>query len=239
MITTYAELISHVQDRTFEKNILLSFSGGKDAWGTWIATRDHFEITPFYYYIVPHLEFIDEYLSRCEKRLGCHIRQYPHPMLYDMLTSCTMQAPQRVWAIEHMGLPRFDKDFLHRCVEGDAGFPESSCYVALGLRAADSIMRGSYFKNFGPVDDKRKTFSPIWDWKKDKLVDALKKDGIKLSKEYLWFGRTFDGPVLLYSWNLKKYAPRDYARLLEWFPMLESEVWRYERMLKNGGKKDA
>lgn len=235
MIDTFDDLIAHVQKKTYENNVLLSFSGGKDAWGTWIAIREHFEITPFYYYIVPGLEFIDEYLAKCEQRLGCHIRQYPHPMLYDMLTSCTSQAPQRIWALEHMGLPRFDKDFLHRCVEQDAGFPEKSCYVALGLRAADSIMRGSYFKNFGPVDDKRKVFSPIWNWKKDRLLDALKRENIKLSREYAWFGRTFDGPVLLYSWGLKKYAPRDYARLLEWFPMLEGEVWRYERHLEQGG----
>lgn len=240
MITTYDDLISHVQARTHEgRHILLSFSGGKDAWGTWLATRDHFEITPFYYYMIPHLEFIDDYLARCEKRMGCRIRQYPHPMLYDMLTSCTMQAPQRIWALEHMDLPRFKMDFLNRCAEADAGFPKNSCYVALGLRAADSIMRGTYFKTHGPVDDKNKKFSPIWNWKKDRLVAALKKEGIKLSKEYEWFGRSFDGPVLLYSWNLKKYAPKDYARLLEWFPMLESEVWRYERFLENGGKKNA
>ena len=239
MITTYEDMIAHVQEKTYQRKILLSFSGGKDAWGTWIATREHFEITPFYYYIVPHLEFIDDYLGRCEKRLGCRIRQYPHPMLYDMLTSCTFQPPQRIWALEHMGLQTFDKDMLHRCIESDVGFPNHSVYVALGLRAADSIMRSSHFKMHGPVDDKRKVFSPIFDWKKDRLLAALKKEGIKLSKEYRWFGRTFDGPVLLYSWGLKKYAPRDYARLLEWFPMIESEVWRYERHLKTNGASHA
>ena len=234
MITTFDEMIAHVQEKTYENNVLLSFSGGKDAWGTWIAIRDHFNVTPFYYYIVPGLEIIDEYLSRCEKRVG-KIRQYPHPMLYDMLTSCTAQAPQRCWTIEHLELPRFTKDDLHRCVENDCGFPEKSCYVALGLRAADSIMRGSYFKKHGPVDDKRKVLSPIWDWNKARLLEELKTDGVKLYKEYEFFGRTFDGPVLLYSWGLKKHSPRDYARLLEWFPMLEAEVWRYERHLAKGG----
>lgn len=238
MITAFDDIIAHVQQKTFENKVLLSFSGGKDAWGTLVAIKDHFEIIPFYYYIVPGLDIIDEYLARCEKRLG-RIRRYPHPMLYNMLNSCTSQSPARIWAIEHMALPTFDKDYLHRCVENDAGLPEFSAYTALGLRAADSIMRGSYFKNHGAVSEKRKVFSPIWDWNKARLLDELKRHDVKLSREYALFGRTMDGPVLLYSWGLKKYAPRDYARLLEWFPMLEAEVWRYERYLAKGGSAHA
>lgn len=239
MITTFDELAAHVQSKTFNNKALLSFSGGKDAWGTWLAIRDHFEVIPFFYYIVPGLEFVDEYLARCEKHMGCPIRQYPHPMLYTMLRTCTAQTPDRCWAIEHMGLAEFDKDDLHRFVEADTGLPHFSCYTALGLRAADSIQRGTYFKRRGPVNDERKVFSPIWDWNKARLLEALKKEGIALSPEYAWFGRSFDGPVLLYSWGLKKYAPRDYARLLEWFPMLESEVWRYERHRTQGGSAHA
>ena len=232
-IFDFEEMIDHVHKETFEKNVLLSFSGGKDAWGTWIAIKNQgFNIHPFYYYIVPGLEIIDEYLHECEKIVG-KIRKYPHPMLYDMLTTCTMQPPQRIWALEHMDLPRFTKDDLHRYIEMDLDLPDDSCYVALGLRAADSIMRGSYFKRHGAVNSERKVFSPIWDWNKAKLIDELKKAKIKLSREYDLFGRTMDGPVLLYSWNLKQHAPRDYQKLLEWFPMLETEIWRYERSLKN------
>lgn len=235
MITTFDDIITHVREKTFENKVLISFSGGKDAWGTWLAINDQFdEVVPFYYYIVPGLEIIDDYLAECEKRVG-RIRRYPHPMLYDMLTSCTSQSPTRVWALEHMGLPRFDKDFLHRCVERDLGYPEQSMYVALGLRAADSIMRASAFKRNGPVNDKRKVFSPIYDWNKAKLLDVLRANNVTLSKEYAFFGRTMDGPVLLYSWGLKQHAPRDYARLLEFFPMLEAEVWRYERHLRQEG----
>jgi hypothetical protein len=234
MITTFDDLIAHVKKNTFENNVLLSFSGGKDAWGTWIAIRDHFTLTPFYYYIVPGIEIIDEYLAECEKRIG-RIRQYPHPMTYSMLNGCSFQSPARICALELMDLPTFDKDAIHRCVENDAGLPDFSAYTAIGTRAADSIMRGSAFKKHGPVNDKRKTFSPVWDWNKERLLAELKRNGVKLSREYTFFGRTMDGPVLLYTWGLKKYAPRDYARLLEWFPLLESEVWRYERYLADGG----
>ena len=237
-ITEFNDIIAHVSEHTHRDDegphVLLSFSGGKDAWGVWLALQGSgLNIHPFSYYIVPGLEIVDDYLAECERRVGPILR-YPHPMLYDMLTSCTMQAPQRIWALEHLGLPRFTKDDLHRCAENDLGFPAKSCYVALGLRAADSIMRGSYFKSHGAVDTKRKVFSPIWDWDKARLVDALRAGGVKLSREYLLFGRTMDGPVLLYSLALKRHAPRDYRTLLEWFPLLESEVWRYERAVENG-----
>lgn len=235
MIDNFDDLIRHVQAKTHENHVLLSFSGGKDAWGTWLAIRDRFEIHPFYYYIVPDLEFVDEYLAHCEKVLGKRILQYPHPVTNDMLNGCTFQPPNRVWALQHLDPILYDNDPIHRCTESDSGLPEFSCYAALGLRAADSIMRSSYFKKYGPVDDKRKVFSPIWNWNKERLITELKRHGIKLSKEYVWFGRSLGCPILLYTWGLKQHAPKDYQRLLDWFPMLEAEVWRYERYLKNGG----
>ena len=74
----HAEIIRYVRERTPDGHVLLSFSGGKDAWATWLGIRDHFEpekITPFYYYLVPGLEFIEEYLEYAEKVLGTHIIQ--------------------------------------------------------------------------------------------------------------------------------------------------------------------
>lgn len=238
MITTHNELIAHVKKKTWKNNVLLSFSGGKDAWATWIAIRDHFEVTPFFYYIVPHLSFIDEYMAYCEKKLGCKIWQYPHPGTMEMLFSFSFQPPERSFLLfEYMGLKEpFSKEECAKSCEADSGKPVDSCYTALGLRAADSIMRATHFRTHGPVNDKTKKFSPVWDWKKPRLIEALKKDNIKLSKEYLWFGRTMDTPVLLYLWNLKKYSPEDYKKVLEFFPLLESEIWRYERFLKNGGR---
>ena len=232
MITDYKEIIKHVKKNTYKNNVLLSFSGGKDAWCTWITTKDHFELTPFYYYIIPGVEFIEEHLRNCEKIIGKRIRQYPHPMTYNMFYNCVFQPPGRKWIIECTDIPDFDKDVLNRSVEIDAGFPDFSCYTALGLRAADSIMRGTAFKNYGAVNVAKKTFSPAWDWKKDKLVSEIKRHNLPLSKEYKFFGRTMDGPVLLYSYQLKKHFPSEYKRLLEYFPFLESEIFRYERILK-------
>ena len=41
----HAEIIQHVKERTPGGHVLLSFSGGKDAWATWLGIREHFDST--------------------------------------------------------------------------------------------------------------------------------------------------------------------------------------------------
>jgi hypothetical protein len=43
------------------------------------------------------------------------------------------------------------------------------------------------------------------------------------------FGRSFDGLDLRFLVPLKKHRPKDYAKVLEWFPLADLEVFRWER----------
>jgi hypothetical protein len=45
------------------------------------------------------------------------------------------------------------------------------------------------------------------------------------------FGRSFDGIDLRFVVPLKERRPADYRRVLEWFPLVEAAVWKYERSL--------
>lgn len=227
----HADIIKYVQDRTPDGQILLSFSGGKDAWATWLGIRDHFgadKITPFYYYLVPGLEFVEDYLDYAESILGTHITRLPNPRFYEMLHGCVFQPPDRWPVIESLNLPKFTWDDVHRATETSRGLPEM-CWCAMGLRAADSIQRATALRTHGVVNDKRCTFYPVWDWKMDRVVDGIIRNNIKLPIDYKLFGRTFDGIYLLYLLNIKKCYPRDYAKILEWFPLADAEIWRYER----------
>lgn len=225
---TIEEIVGYVKERTPDNKVLLSFSGGKDAWGTWISIRDHFDITPFFYYLVPGLEFVEDYMAYAEKKLGCRIVRIPNPRFYEMLKGLVDQTPERCAILEAMRIGTYTWDDVQRAVEDEAGLPKM-CWTALGVRAADSQRRALHFRQHGAVTDARAVFYPIWDWKKDQLVDAIKRDGIRLPVDYHWFGRSFDGTYLLFILNLKKHSPRDYQRVLEWFPMVETEVWKYER----------
>ena len=54
-----------------QKKTLLAFSCGKDAVAAWLAIRDRFdEVIPYYLYLVPHLEFVDESIDYYERFFG-------------------------------------------------------------------------------------------------------------------------------------------------------------------------
>lgn len=225
----HAEIIQHVQQHTPGGHVLLSFSGGKDAWATWFGIRDHFEsIHPFYYYLVPGLEFVENYLEYAEKVLGTHITRLPNPRLYEMLNDSVFQSPDRWATLQQLCLPRFTWDDVQRACEISRGLPQN-CYTAIGVRAADSQRRAMAMRRHGVINTKRRVFYPVWDWKMDKVYATLEANKVKLPIDYKLFGRTFDGIYLLYLINIKKHFPKDYARILEYFPMADLEIWRHER----------
>lgn len=229
------EIIDHVKANSPDPDAcLLSFSGGKDAWSCWLALRDHFDVQPYAYYLVPGLEVVDEYLDYCERVIGKKIYRYPSPWLYERLNNYIYQPPERVVPLGAASLPEFNFDVVSRVCEIDADLPEN-CWTAIGVRAADSIARSGAIKTHGAWNDRRRIFYPVWDWKKADLLTALTREGIKLSKEYLTWGRSFDGLFMLYAIGLKNDYPRDYQRVLEFFPFVELEVFRFEKALEKYG----
>lgn len=229
--TPYAEIIKHVKQHTPEGKVLLSFSGGKDAWAAWLAIRDHFDVYPFYYYLVPGLEFVEKYLVYAEKVLGRHIVRLPNPRFYEMLNDNVFQPPDRWPVIERLRLPNFTFDDVSRAAEESFGLPPM-CYTAIGVRSADSMRRAMAMRIHGTINTKRRVFYPVWDWNKDRLMSELQAADIRLPADYQLFGRTFDGVYLLYLIQIRNRFPRDYQKILDWFPLADLEIFKYERHLE-------
>ena len=81
-IPTGEEVIGQV--RAACQDTLLAFSAGKDAIAAWLAIRPHFErVIPYYLYLVPGLEFVEESLAFYERFFGAKIARLPHSRLYD------------------------------------------------------------------------------------------------------------------------------------------------------------
>jgi hypothetical protein len=97
-------------------------------------------------------------------------------------------------------------------------------------KAAPHRMAG--VKRHGPINRGAQTYMPIHDWRKARLREELIKSGIKLPIDYVMFGRSFDGLDLRFLVPLKKHRPADYKRVLEWFPLCEAEVYRYEHQAR-------
>lgn len=209
--------------------VMLAFSRGKDALGAYLALRDSFkEVVPFHLDLVPGLSFVDESIAYYEKAFGRRIIRLPHPSFYRMLNNLTFQPPSQATVIAAAGLPNFDYPDIYAIVRDIERLPDH-VMAATGVRAVDSPMRMLAMRTHGPISRGRQQFYPVWDWKKDRLLSEIEKSGIGLPVDYDLFGRTFDGLDLRFLYPLKHKRPEDYRRILEWYPLADVEVWRFER----------
>jgi len=220
---TGEESIAAVRART--PDLLLAFSCGKDSIGAWLALRPHFDrIIPFYCYLVPSLEFVERSLVYYEEFFATPILRVPHPSLYRMLNNLVFQSPQHCAVIEDLSLANFSYIDLHRAIREDYAVPDA--WVAAGVRAADSPYRRLAMNKYGPLRERTKEFFPIHDWNKARLVAELQAARIKLPADYRIFGRSFDGLDYRFLAPIREHYPRDYARILEFFPLADVELKR-------------
>lgn len=215
---------------------LLAFSCGKDSIAAWIEVNRYFDkVIPFYKYLVPGLEFVEESLAYYEKTFGTKIIQMPHPSLYRWLNNLTFQAPENCAIVERANLPEFNHPDVERVVKEDLGLPLET-YTAVGVRAVDSPMRWASIKTHGAVNHKNKNWYPVYDWRIDKLKAEVEQADIKLPVDYAMFGRSFDGLDYRFLKPIKENFPRDYAKILELFPLVDLELFRAEMRMRNQSK---
>lgn len=206
---------------------LLRFSCGKDAIASYIQLRRFFkEIIPVFHYMHPDLGFINKSLEYYEGIMGRHIFRVPNRMLYKHLNSGAFQT-KASWAhINKMKLPNFDNDEVNDYIKDDLGL-DRSVMTAIGVRAADSLNRWRTVNKYGAVNEKKRTFYPVYDWDIKRLVSEIKESGIKLPIDYKLWGKSFDGQDYRFIKPLKDHFPEDYEKLKQLFPLLDVELKRY------------
>lgn len=207
---------------------LLRFSCGKDAIAAYIQLRRFFkEIIPVYHYLHPDLNFINKSLAYYEGIMGRHIIRVPNSKLYESLNAGTLQT-KKSWAfIKKMKLPNFDNDDVNGYIRDDLGLDEN-IMTAIGVRQSDSLNRWRSINKYGAINEKRKTFYPVYDWNIERLKNEIRESGIKLPVDYKIWGKSFDGLDYRFIKPLKDHFPDDYEKLKEFFPLLDIEIKRYE-----------
>lgn len=212
-----------------QKKTLLAFSTGKDAVAAYLAIKDHFdEVVPYYLYLVPGLEFVDEQIDMYERQFGFRVTKLPHPSVHRLLNNFIFQPPQNCAVIEDAELPNFDYTDIQRAMCHLHKLPKKTL-VADGVRAADSPMRRIAISTHGSISYKQMKYHPVWDWKKADLLNCFKRHNVKLGVDYKIFGRSFDGIDLRFLLPIKKHFPSDYQRILEFYPLADLEVFRWEK----------
>jgi len=214
---------------------LCSFSMGKDSIATYLEVRDHFKrVVPFYLHSVPDLEFVEDNLHYYEKKLGQHIIRLPQPKFYEMLNSLMYQPPiqERHDMIKGWKLPKFDHVDVHYEVCECAGVDPKTTYTGIGVKFAGSIQRRTALARNGLVTHSRQKYYPIAYYNKQDVIDKVVSAGWKLPSDYLMFKDSMDGFQIRYLLPIKQQHPRDFQRILEWLPLAELEIYRYERSLR-------
>ena len=226
---TSRKCLEEIRRRT--DTILLSFSRGKDSIAAWLEVRKYFpRVIPFYCYRIPGLGFVERSLAYYEKFFGCKIWQLPHPSTYNQIRHLMFQPPENCSIIEAAELEHFSYEDLEDSLRTDLHLgPE--VYTATGVRSADSQRRALALRRFGPVNDRKRKFHPVFDWDKDDVIRSMEQAGAQLPVDYLMFGRSFDGINAQFLEPLKRWFPEDYAKVIRLFPMAELELlrWQYAR----------
>ena len=216
-----------VRAATGHDKALLAFSCGKDSWAAWLSAREDLDFQPFYLYRIPGLDFAEEYLAYAERVIGRRIVRLPHPAFFRQMKKAVFQPPERLRTIVGAQLEAWSYDDMAAAVVEDCGLPED-CWTASGIRAADNpVRRVALTRNKG-INENRRQFYPCWDWNKERLIRELKRAGVRLPVDYLLFGRSFDGLDLRFLIKIKEHHPADYLKILDWFPLVDMEIARYE-----------
>lgn len=231
MLTVSDEVIAEVRSRT--DTVLLAFSIGKDSIGAWLALRKHFRVVPFYQFYVPGLAFVERSLRYYERFFGCDkpMVQVPHRKFWLWLQESAFQCPASSEALADADIPEYRVYDIAEWLREDLGIPDA--YLAISLHQSDNLSRRMQIKQRGAVNHARKTFFPVADWSDERLAQEIEASGVKLPVDYRLFARSFEGLRNEFLAPIARHFPRDWARILDWFPWAGMELERH-RMFAGG-----
>lgn len=126
---------------------------------------------------------MNESLEYYEGITGRHIIRVLKKILYNHLNTGLYQTKNSWSKIEEFQLPDFTNDEMNDWIKDDLKI-DRQVFTAIGVRAADSLIRNRSVKMHGGVNEKRRTFFPVYDWKMDRLIQEITDSGIKLPIDY-------------------------------------------------------
>lgn len=199
--------------------VLVGFSGGKDSIVTLDLCMRYFDkVQPFFFYLCPGLEFQEETLGWYERKYGVEIIRLPHFEVSNFLRYGSFRDPD-------FNVPIVSITDSYNYLRLQTGIT----WIAAGERINDSIVRRAMIKESGTICAKRARFYPIANWTKQEVLKYIKHHKLKLPRDSKNLGFSFkslDGSELAY---IKATYPRDYEKILSFYPFAGAAVERFER----------
>lgn len=213
-----------------DNRVILSISG-KDSLAAWLFLIEHkFDVIPYFCYSVPGLSYDVEWIQYLESKFSTRIYKFLHPASAGLFRLWGYQPPQRIGTIIRIGLQPYDFNFIEGEIRDAEGMSPAT-FAAVGIRAKDNMMRHRLVHQMGPLGLKRRRYWwCVWDYSLDDVIGIIRKHDAKLSRAYEIWGAT--GDVLTYHHlaSLRDKSPADFKKVLEMYPLIEAELFRYEHV---------
>jgi hypothetical protein len=224
--------LTHVARTIAGNKILLGFSG-KDSLALWLYLREQgFEIIPYTLYVVPGLRADIDALNYYQDFFKTKIYNLPHPFFYEMLNAYQWQPPHKAGMLVNLRLPEFDFALIEQTLANENGLGENYL-AAVGCLASDNLGRNSFIKRSGTIGlAHRRYYFGIWDWRQAQVLNIIQRYDAKLSYHYRVWGSTGTGFEYSDLKAMREKMPEDYARVLQWFPLLDLEFMRFDVVSK-------
>lgn len=208
--------------------VMLACSLGKDSLAAWVALeRENIEVVPVYFWTIPKLPMIEESIKTIEDIFKVKIHQYPHPRWFKSLNSMLDQSPDHCSVIEACQMPNFTYEDMRPLIYEDLGLDKDT-WECDGVRACDNPYRRASLTKHGLMKKSTHKASVIADWTKAEVMDSLVDRSIGLPPDYELFGRSFDGLDARFMKPLKERRPKDFEIVKKWYPLIESDILRWE-----------
>lgn len=221
-----AAILSRAGDLFRIRRILVGVSCGKDATATLDLCCQHFgpeNVVAYFQYLVPDLSFQSSYLAYLERRYSpLEIIRLPHWLLSSLYRSSTFREPTAASAACSPVRIRDVSAYLLKLT--------GIRWMATGEKACDSVERNAQIRHCDAIDPKRRRIYPIAYLSDGAVFSYLRSRHIALPPEYgsLGLSRSFGSLWYREIAPIREKAPADYAKLLRHFPMLETQIVRYE-----------
>jgi 3'-phosphoadenosine 5'-phosphosulfate sulfotransferase (PAPS reductase)/FAD synthetase len=211
-----------------QESVTIGFSCGKDSLCCALILKElGVNFTPFFFYHVPEIEFVNKQIEMYENLLDIKIIQLPHPMLYDTIRHQDYQPKKTADYLVNIDYPKMTFEGLMDIYFDSIG-KECPKYDIVGMRAAESFNRREFFKKHGAVNEKKRKIYPIYNWNKAQTVEFVKSKNIPLTNDYEIWNRSWDGIKYQFLYGVKKNYPNDYETIKQYFPLIDLELKRYE-----------
>jgi len=211
-----------------EPRLMMSLSIGADSIAMFLRTLESEEFDMengvyFYYWFLPGVSWVEDYIDYFENKYNIKIIQLPNPIFVEDQFRAFLKTPFTAAATAKLQQTRYayqknNKQFLEKIVKINQGLPDKTL-TAVGIKQGDSAMRRIQLRKNEGYAPNQLHWYPIWDYE---------RHGLKMPYDYDLFGISFENLDYRFSKPIKDNCPETWELMKEWYPQIEMYMARNE-----------